>query len=238
MLQAVQTTTTPAPGPAGQKSNAPSFDSILQVAKELGEQAGKGKDTQIKFWLAIVEGAYLGTLSLDPGKHGVGRDDATVVSEAYVKAQQGAVIFDAKADKSRKLISNNRKGIKFGGSPKYGRGQPMQTLQELVEHRQKLRKIPAEAKKLDDAMNMCLRYATAQLKLDTLMDDADRNAFAYRAVSEVRTTVEVLESIRKTARKLMEGKLQNCDGSDTSPEVKAVIDNITKRLTNIAKGAK
>jgi len=235
-LATVNTALTSSAKPAQAKSNAPSFDSMMALATDLGDQAGKGKDTQIKFALAVIDAAYLGTLSLDKNKHGLDKRDGKLLAEAYVKAQQGSVIFDAKSDKARKLVSNIDKCIRLGSNPKWGRGQPMQTVQELVEYRQTLRKDPATAKKLDDAFNMLMRFATAQLKSDTLLPDDERNAFAYRTATEVRTTTEVLEGIKKLAMRLTEGKVSNCDGYDNSVEVQGIVNLAKKRLADIAKG--
>lgn len=220
------------------KSNAPTFESLIQNAKDLGQQAGLGKDTQIKFAMLVIEGAYLGTLSLDPNKHGIGQRDGKLLAEAYVKAQQGAVTFDAKSDKSRKLISNIDKCIKLGSTPKWGRGQPMQTVQELVEHRQKLRKDPATAKKLDDAFNMLMRFATVQLRNERLLDDETRNAFAFRPVSGLKSVSEVIEGVRKTVQRLASGKLQSCDSSYDTKETQAIVAACTKILTDLAKAGK
>lgn len=218
-----------------QGANVPSFESLLQVATELGQQAGQGADTQIKFDLKVIEGAYLGALSLDKDKHGKDRRDGIVLAEAYTKARQGAVVFDAKADKNRKLISNVDKCIKLGSNPKWGMGEPLQTVNTLVTFRQTQRKNPAEAKKLDDAHNMLMRFATAQLKRDTLIDGAELQAFAYKVDPDEVTVEQVLEGIRKKATNLQTGKIAHCNGVDQSNEVQKIVDLCTKRLKDIAK---
>lgn len=217
------------------QSNVPSFNDLLAMATDLGTQAGQGKDVQIKFALKVVEAAYLGGLNLDPNKHGTDRRDGIVLAEAYVKAQKTATIFDAKADKSRKLISNLDKCIKLGANPKWGVGEPLSTVNQLITHRQTLRKDPANAKKLDDAFNMLMRYATQQLKRDTLIDGDELKGFAFKKDSEQRTVEDVLESIRKTANNLKAGKINNCSELDNSAHVQAIINACTKRLTEIAK---
>ena len=216
-------------------SNAPSFDDLLQDMTDLGALAGQGKDVQIKFDLKVASAAYLGTLSLDENKHGKEIDDACRLTEAYWKAQNGAVIFDAKAGNQRKTISTTRKMIKLGTCPKWGVGQPMTALNDLVSMRQTLRKDPAQAKKLDDAHNMVMRWATLQLKRDTIMDDAELKEYCFKSDPEARTGEEVLEAIRKMANKLKVGKVSNCPDLDCSPEVQTIINSCTKRLVAIAK---
>lgn len=216
-------------------TNAPTFESLLAVATELGMQAGQGQDTQIKFDLKVIEGAYLGSLDTQPDKHGKGRRDGMVLAEAYVKARQGSVIFDAKVDKSRKLISNVDKCIKLGGNPKWGVGQPLQNVNELITFRQQERKDPTKAKRLDDAHNMLMRYATAQLKSDTLIDGEALHAYAYKQDPNEVMVEDVLEAIRKKAMALQKGQIAHCNGVLNTPEVQKIVEMCTKGLTAIAK---
>ena len=216
-------------------SNAPSFEDLLKDVIELGTLNGNSKDGQIKFDLKVASAAYLGTLSLDENKHGKDIDDATRLTEGYWKAHNSAVIFDAKAGNQRKTISTTRKMIKLGSCPKWGVGQPMSALNDLVSMRQTLRKDPAQAKKLDDAHNAVMRWATAQLKRDTIVDDAELKTFCYKSDVEERTGAGVLEAIRKLANNLKVGKVSNCPDCDDSPEVQSIINSCTKRLVAIAK---
>lgn len=220
---------TPAP-------NVPPIERLIAQAEDLGRQAGQGKDTQVKFDLVLAEAGYVGSLDVQANKHGQGIDDAVRVAAAYVKAQQGAIIFDLKAPNQRKTISNARKMIRLGGIPKFGPGEPLQTLNTLVTNRQKLRQDPINAKKLDDAHNMLLRYATAQLKSDTLIsDDAELRSFMYKTEAGQRDAEDVLESVRKTLTNLKLGKISNCPDVDNSPEVQNAIKALTTRLSAIAK---
>lgn len=227
--------TTVSAAPMAQTSNSPTFDTLMEVAKELGGQSGGAKDTQIKFDLKMIEGAYLGALSLDPNRHGKGVDDAEKLGEAYYRAQTGAMVFNAKADNQRKLVSNVRKGIKLGSCPKYGVGEPMGVVNRLLTRRQQLKKDPSNKGKLDDAHNALMRFATAQLKLDTLVADGDLDQFIFKGDKDPRTGEEVLDALRKTATKLSQGKVNNCPDMDNSPEVQAIIKACTKRIDAIVK---
>jgi hypothetical protein len=207
---------------------------LLAKAQELGEQAGKGKDTQIKFLLSACEGGYLNAIDLVPNKHGTEIDDATKLAETYVRAQGTATVFDAKAGNQRKLVSTLRTSIKLGQWPKGGSGEPMATVNNLMSHRQTLRKQPQNAKKLDDAANTFLRYARAQLKKDTLIDGEELKNFVWKKVPDGQNVSEVLESVRNTLNKLVKGGRK--DGlQDASSEVRAAAQKITDRLVAIAK---
>lgn len=218
---------------AGPGSNTVPFQTLLDAAAEFGKQAGQGKDTQTKFLLKVADAAFQGVIDVDPNKHGDGVDDATKLSEAYVKAQTGATIFDAKAANQRKTISCSRTMIKLGMWPKGGSGEPMATLNNLLAFRQKARQNPQTAKKLDDASNMMLRFARAQIKQDQLITGNDLQSYAYKPVPDDKTVEDLWESLRKKMQNLKAGKggLQ-----DTDPKVDSVIRACTDRLTAIAKG--
>lgn len=226
MIQAATVTTLPA-------TNKHTLQQLMDKAKELGEQAGKGKDTQIKFLLSCVEGGYHGAVDLVANKHGTDIDDATALAEAYVKAQGSTTIFDHKAGNQRKLISTLRTSIKLGAWPKGGNGEPLQTVDNLIAHRQKLRKDPTiDKKKLDDAANTLLRYARAQLKRDTLIEGDELHSFCFKPQREPTTSEERVEQLRNSVKSLVNGK---GGVQDNSPKVQAAMQALTDRLVEIAK---
>lgn len=215
-------------------TNAIKFDDLLKIASELGAEAGKGKDTQIKFLLKAVEGGYHGALDLEANKHGADVDDATRLSEAYVKAQTGAVVFDAKAPNQRKLISCVRTCVRLGSWPKGGVGEPLATVNNLMTMRQKLRQNPATAKKLDDAANTLLKYARQQLKRDGLIEQAELQTFCMKPQNSLPDAADILDGVRKTLIKLRDGKAAHGTAKDDSTHVVAAIGEINKRLKAIA----
>lgn len=217
-------------------SNATTFEQLLAQAKELGEQAGKGKDTQIKFFIASFSSAFQGKIDVDPNKHGDGIDDAFKLAEAYVLAQGSATIFDQKAANQRKARSCVRTAIKLGMWPKGGVGEPQATVNELLAMRQTFRKNPSNAKLLDDAGNTFLRYARAQIKLDQLIPASELRQFCFKRDHDAADAEAILERIRKTAEELRDGKASKNTAQDNSPEVLAIINACTKRLSAIAKG--
>lgn len=215
-------------------TNGVSLSDLIAAAAQLGGENGKGRDTQIKMGIMLVEGGYHSGIDLEANKHGTDIDDATKIAEAYVKAQSGAVVFDAKAPNQRKLISTFRTCIKLGMWPKGGNGEPLATVNQMISDRQKLRAIPAEAKKLDDAFNALLKYARAQIKADQLLSPAEITSFLYKSINPLKTAEEVVEAQRDALQKLYEGKAANGTAQDHSPQIKAAIDALTKRLKEIA----
>lgn len=237
MLQAVVNSSpslVPASTGPSPVTNKHTLSQLLDKAKELGEQAGKGKDTQIKFLLSCVEGGYHGAVDLVANKHGTDVDDATKLAEAYVKAQGTATVFDHKAGNQRKLISTLRTSIKLGAWPKGGNGEPLQTVDTLIAHRQKLRKDPtADKKKLDDAANTLLRYARAQLKQDTLIEGEELHSFCYKPARDAATAEDTVERLRNSVKALVDGNKNGVQ--DNSPKVRQAMQALTDRLVEIAK---
>lgn len=226
----------PTSAPQASGSNALTIDTLLARATELGEQAGKGKDTQIKFLLSCMEGGYHNAIDLVSNKHGADRDDATKLAETYVKAQGGATVFDAKAGNQRKLISTLRTSIKLGQWPKGGNGEPLGTVNNLMTERQKLRKDPVQAKKLVDAANTFLRFARQQLKRDTLIDPAEFKTFLFKPTRDLPTAEKVLEGIRNSLMKLSKGQAANNTAQDNSKQVRDALALLNDRMAAIARG--
>jgi hypothetical protein len=216
-------------------TNTPTFQDILDAATQLGGEAGKGKDTQVKFLLKTIEGGYHNILDLNHNKHGTDVDDATKLAEVYVKAQQGAVVFDAKAPNQRKLISCVRTGIKLGGWPKGGNGEPIATVNNLMSKRAALRKIPAQAKLLNDAANTLLAYARAQLKLDRLIDDAGLEEFLFKPTQDDLTAEEIIANTVKKLDKLIDGSASHGTAQAKTAHVLNARDSLRKELADIAK---
>lgn len=215
--------------------NGLSLTDLIAAATMLGSQAGVAKDTQIRLALKVVEAAYHGGIDLTANKHGTDIDDAVKISEAYVKAQTGATVFDAKKNNQRKLIACVRTLTKLGQWPKGGTGEPLSTVNNIVSHRQKLRAKPDMAGKLDDAFNTVMRYARAQLRKDQLITASEFDSFCFKKGVDLATAEEIVESVRNTLRKLAQGKASKNTAQDQSPEVEKAIQMLSKRLDEIAK---
>lgn len=227
-----------APAQPAAGSNKIDFAALSARATELGEQKGKGLDTQIKFLLSCCDGGYHNAVDLVPNKHGTDVDDATKLAELYVKAQGTATVFDAKAANQRKLVSTLRTSIKLGQWPKGGNGEPLATVNNLMHHRQTLRKNPLTAKKLDDAANTFLRYARAQLKRDQLIDGEELKEFCMKKTPELPTATELVEGARNALNKLINGSAAHSTAQDNSKEVRDAAQLLTARLVAIAKSSK
>jgi hypothetical protein len=223
---------TPSTSPTLQ--NKITFDAIRADMRELGAQAGQGKDTQIKALLRAVEGGYHSALDLASNKHGADIDDATLLAEDYVKAQNGSVIFDAKAANQRKLVSTIRTSIKLGSWPKGGNGEPIATVQNLMTMRNNLRKVPAEAKKLNDAANTLLNYARTQLKRDTLIEDDELKSFCYKKPQEFASAEDIIERCAKQLEALVSGKAAHNTAQNNGKNVTDAARSLRKELAAIA----
>lgn len=214
--------------------NAITFQDLMTTAAELGAEAGKGRDTQVKFLLKAVEGGYHNAIDLGPNKHGTDVDDATKLAETYVKSHSSTVVFDAKSPNQRKLVSTIRTSIKLGSWPKGGNGEPLATVNNLMTKRQKLKQNPAVAKKLDDAANTLLKYARTQLKRDTLIDDAELESFCYKPTTDLATAEELIEGMVKKMDRLIDGSASHSTAQDNSTEIRNARQELRKRLAAIA----
>lgn len=222
-----QTVTTPT-------SNAPSVDDYKDRIRQLGTQKGQGDDSQIKFALLMIEGAYHGRFDLQPNKHGQGVDDADLMAREYASGFSNSAMFNAKTKSHGKLTSNGRKCIRAGTSPQWGTGQPLANTNDFVDAWRNLRKVGTKG--LDDCYNALMRYLTVQIKEPRLITGDALTAFCYKTTREEPTAAEILGNTAKLLHKLTVGKAPGCKEIDTSPEVKAAIASLNKRLTNIAKG--
>lgn len=215
--------------------NTLTMNDLLATAATLGAEHGKGRDTQIKFLLKVVEGAYHGAIDLVPNKHGTDVDDATKLAETYVKAQGSANIFDAKAGNQRKLVSCLRTSMRLGQWPKGGNGEPLATVNNLMTIRQKLKSDPKTSGKLDDAANTLLKYARAQLKRDTLIEEDELRDMCFRNEPEPATAEEIIEAARNKLSKLIAGEASKGTAQDRSALTIKARDALTDRLAEIAK---
>ena len=204
------------------------------VADKLGAEAGKGKDTRIKFMLGLVSGAYHGAANLEDNKHGANVDDAQYYTERYFKAQQGNVVFDAKAPNQRKEATCFRTCIKGGMWPKGGVGEPIATVNNLMTFWQKARAKPENAKRMQDAANTLLQYLRTQIKRDSLIPDDELNSFCFKKEIVSPTAETIIENMRKTAQQLINGKAAGGTAHDASALIKKVEKALKDRLMEIA----
>lgn len=219
------------------KSNVMTFADVLNEAKAFGELEAKGKDGQIKFLLKVAEAAFLGAIDISEHKHGPGIDDATKLTEAYVKARGGANIFDHRAPNQRKACSMTRTMIKLGQWPKGGPGEPLSTLNDLITMRQKMRKDPAYAKKLKDAADTAVSYARAQIKpgRDSVIPANMLQEFCFKPAKVTHTEADYWESLRKKTTNARVGKGDVLVDEATAKSIEALC---TKRLKAIVGGDK
>ena len=216
-------------------SNQLTLDQVLEIAKTAGADTARGSDSLTKLLLKVAEGAFVGTLDATKDKHGPGITDAAKINEAFSKAKSTTNIFDAKADKARKQTSIIHTMIKLGGYTKGGNGEPLSTLNNLMTLRDQLRRDSANAKRVEDPVNCMIRFARAQLKLDTMIPQGDLKTYALKVDNSHSKAVEDWwDGVRRQAQKLKIGKLANCPDSDTSAEIDALIKTANKRLKTIA----
>lgn len=216
-------------------TNKLQFSDLIEDAEKLGTDAGKGKDTQVKLIYRAAQGGYHNAADLTKHKHGPDVDDAVKMAEAYYKAQSGASIFNSKAPNQAKLASIVRTGVRIGAWPKGGVGEPMATIDTLLDMWRTFRKIPQEAKRLEDATECLLRYARAQLKKDELIPEDQLKQFCYKKGQQLATPEEIISGMVKQLDKLVSGHAASGTALDNSQEVVDARHALRQRLSAIAK---
>lgn len=219
-------------------SNTPKFDDLLAITETLGKEAGRGRDTQIRFLIAVTEAAYQGVIDLTASKHGQDKDDATRLTEHYTKAQSASNMFDVKAPNIRKAVSCTRTAIKLGAWPHGGTGEPLATVNELMNIRSTLRKKPEMVKRLDDAANTFLRYARQQLKLTALIEQDDLEELCLKREPGLASAEHIIDNARKSLQKLYNGTAASNTAHDSSVFVKTAIESLNARMQEIAQKRK
>ena len=217
------------------------FDDLVGKMKELGEQAGKGRDTQIKFGLLVVNAAYDGTIDDVKNKHGKGVDDITKLCSEYARAQATHTMFDAKSASSRVQMAKANTCRKLGAWTRGGPGEPIATVDKLLAMRDTLRRNPDNAKKLDDAYNTLLRYARFQLKpanVSTLVTDEDLlRSFCFKPINDTKTHEEVLQGIIKTLEDVRAGRAASGTVQDGCVQVQDAVAGLKARLSELRNAA-
>ncbi len=215
-------------------TNKITFDYMMTKADELGEQAGRGEDVQVRSLLQVLEGAYHGALDLKANKHGIGRDDSTVFAERYFKAKAGATSFNAKSETFLKMVSYSRTLTRLGSWPKGGPNEPLQSVGTLMTTWQKEAKIPGNRKNMKDATNTLLDFARAQIRRDTLIGDAEMKDICYKPVGHNKTPEQVLKEVQTKLDNLIKGTAGNKTAQDYSPEVLSAKKAVDKRLSELS----
>lgn len=203
-------------------SNAPTFETIRKEIKSFGEDAGRGADGYVKMLVRLMEGAYHGALDLTKDKHGTGVDDAMALVGDYNVYRGNTTMFKGKNDKERKALSNGRKAIKLGACTRFGAGQPLAAVNDLMNRRNKL--FSKDANGTDDAANTFLKFATAQLKSDTLIDGDSLDQFCRKSRGATREDKAIIRSCIKQLQKL----------GTPVPELKQGVDQLIRAVNAIS----
>lgn len=190
------------------QKNDTRFDELKERLKAIAMTEGAGRDSRIKQGLALLDAAYEGVIDMQPDKHGKDEDDATYLTADYSLHQRGATMFDTKSDSARVQIAQTRLVIKLGGMTKLGRGEPVNTVNNLMNMRRVMRRDPSLAGKLDNAYVTLLRYARLQLKSDHVIDtEAELRALCLKKPPKQKSIEDKLKAIHKDVDALIKGTM-------------------------------
>lgn len=212
-------------------SNQITFNDLMNIAKTSGEDAARGNDSTPKFYLKVVEAAYVGAIDNTKDKHGSKIDDGIKLAEEHAKGRNGVNVFDRKVQKARTAASKIRSMIKLGLWPKAPPGEPLNTLNKLLTMRDKLAKA---GNKVEDATTAMIAYARAQTRptVTSVLTDGELRELIVKEASEKPTEEEFLEGQRKKFLNAKAGK--NTLGVIDADTADKIVAALTKRLKAIA----
>ncbi len=213
-------------------TNRMTFDDLRSIAKDLGEQAGKGTDTQERYILQVIESGYLNVADLAANKHGGQRDDAVVLAGDYLTAKNASVTFDKKSKSHQKLVSCTRTGIKLGMYPRGGDGAIMKMVGDLMSIWRNEAKVASNRKNMKDAFNTIMDVARVQIRRDTILGDVELKGLCYKPTKEEAPPEKIIASAKDKLEALV------ASGQDTSVEVSTAIRELHDRLRDIAAKGK
>lgn len=180
---------------------------LMATVHELGVLKAKGVDTLVQFGLLCANAAYDGYIDLTKHKHGDNMDDAVRLYAEFEKGTSKASIFDHKSASGKVQAAKLRTCIKLGGSTRFGTGEPIATMNTLMDIRRKLRADPRTRTKLDDAYATLLRYARFQLKQTSVVDDPEvLRGFCIKTETAAGTLETYLAATVKRLDDLRAGK--------------------------------
>lgn len=210
--------------------NGPTFDQLMRSAEQFGAEQGKGRDSQVAYYMMLTEASYLGSLDDDKNKHGDGLSDTVLLARQYATAGNKAAKWDAKTPASRALMSKFRKCIEIGAWSINGQGGVLTPMNKVMSIRAELKKDAAKAKTLMDAGNVFMRWAREQLETDLPIGDADLENMCYRKSRQPKSHIDVLKAQAKSLKKIIDGEADVCDDSD---EVQEALNKIEERIEQV-----
>lgn len=213
-------------------SNKPTLDTLLDDAKTFGAASAKAKDALVQFGLRALNGAYHGAIDTTANKYGQDIDDAHKLNEAYFKGRNGAVVFDPKAQNQRTATSKLRAVIKAGGLTKFGGGEPLTTVNNLMNIYTKLRADHTNSKLLQDAYGVLVLACRTLVRRDQVPGEAELRQMCYKPQHQPATVEHLIEAMRKTVAAIENGK--KGDEALKNAYTQAIKEACTAILTDIA----
>lgn len=221
-------TTTP-----GKGHNDPVAQLLVQ-AKELGAQKARGIDTLVQFGILCVNAAYNGQIDQTKNKHGASIDDAVRLYAEFEKGRATASIFDHKSASGKVQAAKLRTCIKLGGWTRGGAGEPIATMNKLMDIRRRLRLDPIMRPKLDDAYATLLRWGRYQVKQTEVVDDPDAlRAFCLKAEGLPMTLEDYLAGTAQRLDDLRSGKAAGGTLRHTSPAVLNALSELCAEIAHV-----
>lgn len=207
------------------------FSDMMKVVKKFGEESSLGKDSLPKLAQYVVKNASEGVIDTET-KNAKGEDAATIIYEAYVRAESNKAIHEhsgtrANASKLRQLIKvGNMTGI-----------DAIQLMQDAFDAREAMQ---ADDNKVKPAYPFYVEVARAQLEApNSQVDRRSLETLACKDAPKEKTIEGELKRAYKILEDLVSGEGRSPKDKDeiTEAALQAVKDRLDKFATarNIAK---
>ncbi len=214
------------------------FDDLKADLAKIAQTDGAGRDSRIKWGLRLLDAAYEGVIDMVKDKHGKDEDDAVHLCADYALNQRNATQFDTKSDTGKVQISKARTVIRCGGLVQLGRGEPINTVNNLMNARRVMRRDPALAGKLDDAFVTLLRYCRIQLKSPSKLLDSpeELRALCLKPTPRRKSIEEKLKAMYKDVDSLIKGTMQHGKMQFSCDELELAREGLKDSIRVFARG--
>ncbi len=206
------------------------FDDLCKEAETYGADRAKGEDSLVLMALKALQGAFDGYVTTGKDTHGPGVDDAEFLQRKY-EGMRNASAKVQRTTSQKGQASKLRTCIRLGEWPHGGVGEPMNTINLLIDEYNKLSNDKTYEGKIESAYRMLQKYAAAQVRLKSVIPQDELKAFALKKEGIPKNLEEYIEAIAAHIQKLVDGKAVKGTIKDDSAEVVDALDLLKQRLS-------
>jgi hypothetical protein len=208
------------------------FDDLVKEAETYGADRAKGEDSLVLMALKAIQGAFDGYVTTNKDTHGPGVDDAEFLQRKY-EGMRNASAKVQRTTSQKGQASKLRCVIRLGEWPHGGVGEPMNTINLLIDTYNKLSNDKTYEGKLESAYRMLQKFAAAQVRLKAVIPEDELKGYALKKEGIPKNLEEYIEAIAHNLQKLVDGKAVKGTIKDDSGEIVDALDALKSRLADL-----